>query len=142
MGGPYAGEPAEVDHIIPIAVAPELGREIANLEILPRTLNRRKGATMGARQRDLAGKFLAAVCLRGRNTSGLPSGAGSRERSTTTPLTIFAAPTDAKNVVAKSNLNRDRSQDRTSLDGDDVGGCVCTPVCTLPFFGARIVRKP
>jgi hypothetical protein len=63
MRGPYAGEPAEVDHIIPVVIAPELGREIANLEILPRTLNRRKGASMCARQRDLAGKFFAAVLL-------------------------------------------------------------------------------
>jgi hypothetical protein len=30
--GPYTGEPAEVDHIVPIAVEPLLGKEIANLE--------------------------------------------------------------------------------------------------------------
>jgi hypothetical protein len=40
-----------------------LAREIANLEIMPRTLNRRKGVSMGARQRDLAGKFFAAGVL-------------------------------------------------------------------------------
>jgi hypothetical protein len=55
--GPYAGELAEVDHIVPIAVEPALGKEIANLELMPRTLNRRKGATMGARQRDYLEKF-------------------------------------------------------------------------------------
>jgi hypothetical protein len=83
--GPYAGEPAEVDHIIPVAVAPELAREIANLEIMPRTLNRRKAAKMGARQRDLAGKLFAAGVLtraqydriaewreRPQNNAGLP----------------------------------------------------------------------
>jgi hypothetical protein len=47
--GPYRGEIAEVDHIIPISVAPEIGNEIANLELMPRTLNRRKGATIGSR---------------------------------------------------------------------------------------------
>lgn len=55
--GPYAGEPAEVDHIIPIALAPELGKEFANLELLPRSVNRKKGAKMGQRQRDYAQKF-------------------------------------------------------------------------------------
>ena len=58
--GPYTGELAEVDHIVPIAVEPALGNEIANLELLPRTLNRRKGATMGARQRDFLEKFRAS----------------------------------------------------------------------------------
>jgi hypothetical protein len=58
--GPYAGEPAEVDHIVPIAVEPALGKEIANLELMPRTLNRRKGASMGARQRDYLERFRAS----------------------------------------------------------------------------------
>ncbi|MEO7723468.1 MAG: hypothetical protein ABIU29_02080 [Chthoniobacterales bacterium] len=61
--GPYAGELAEVDHIVPIAVEPALDREIANLELLPRTLNRRKGATMGERQRDYLEKFRQADLL-------------------------------------------------------------------------------
>lgn len=58
--GPYAGEPAEVDHIIPIALAPELGKEFANLELLPRSVNRKKGAKMGQRQWDYALKFKEA----------------------------------------------------------------------------------
>lgn len=61
--GPYAGEPAEVDHIVPIALAPELGNEIANLELLPHTLNRCKGAKVGARQKDCARKFAAVGVL-------------------------------------------------------------------------------
>lgn len=62
--GPYAGERAEVDHIVPFAVEPGLDREIANLELLPRTLNRRKGATMGARQLDYLEKFRRAALLK------------------------------------------------------------------------------
>jgi 5-methylcytosine-specific restriction endonuclease McrA len=58
--GPYAGEPAEVDHIVPMSVVPELRNEIANLELMPRTLNRRKGSKMGARQRDYLRKMNAA----------------------------------------------------------------------------------
>lgn len=58
--GPYAGEGAEVDHIIPRAVVPELDKELANLELMPRTLNRRKSASVGARQVDLAKKLSAA----------------------------------------------------------------------------------
>jgi hypothetical protein len=34
------------------AVAPELGREFANLELMPRTVNRRKGVKIGQRQLD------------------------------------------------------------------------------------------
>ena len=61
--GPYRGEPAEVDHIVPVAVEPALAKEMANLELMPRTLNRRKGATMGARQRDYLKKFEALDLL-------------------------------------------------------------------------------
>lgn len=58
--GPYTGEPAEVDHIVPIAIEPSLGNEIANLELLPRTLNRRKGSILGQRQRDYLEKLRAS----------------------------------------------------------------------------------
>ncbi len=58
--GPSAGEPAEIDHIVPLAIEPALRHEIANLELLPRTLDRRKGATMGERQRDYLEKFREA----------------------------------------------------------------------------------
>ncbi len=61
--GPYAGERAEIDHIVPLSVEPLLDREIANLELMPRTLNRRKGATIGARQRAYLEKFRQADLL-------------------------------------------------------------------------------
>ncbi len=48
---------------LPLAVEPALDREIANLELLPRTLNRRKGASMGARQWDYLEKFRRADLL-------------------------------------------------------------------------------
>ncbi len=51
--GPYAGENAEVDHILPIAKFPQYGKEFWNLELMPQTLNRRKGDTVGQRQMDL-----------------------------------------------------------------------------------------
>ncbi|MEZ5405030.1 MAG: hypothetical protein R3F23_02290 [Verrucomicrobiia bacterium] len=47
MKGLYQGETTEVDHMIPFAVAPEIGNEIFNLEILPRTLNRQKSDYVG-----------------------------------------------------------------------------------------------
>lgn len=47
--GPYAGEKAEVDHIVSVAVAPEFANRIGNLEFMPMTLNGRKSHTMGAR---------------------------------------------------------------------------------------------
>jgi hypothetical protein len=61
--GPYAGEKLTVDHIIPRAVAPTLDKVLANLELMPHSLNIRKGAKVGQRQADLANKLLAAGLL-------------------------------------------------------------------------------
>jgi 5-methylcytosine-specific restriction endonuclease McrA len=48
--GPYAGEAVEIDHIVPYSLAPEAGNELANLEMLPRPLNRQKSDKVGERQ--------------------------------------------------------------------------------------------
>jgi hypothetical protein len=48
--GPYARSPAEVDHIVPYSLAAEVGNELANLEIMPAPLNRRKLNRVGERQ--------------------------------------------------------------------------------------------
>jgi hypothetical protein len=61
--GPYAGEKLTVDHIIPRAVAPTLDKVLANLELMPHSLNIRKGAKVGQRQIDLANKLQAAGLL-------------------------------------------------------------------------------
>lgn len=61
--GPYVGESVEIDHIVPFSLAPELGNEIANLEMLPRTENRRKSDRVGERQLAHAEKFFAAGML-------------------------------------------------------------------------------
>jgi len=58
--GPYAGEKLTVDHIIPRAVSPSLDLVLANLELMPHSLNMRKGSKIGQRQIDLANKFLQA----------------------------------------------------------------------------------
>ncbi len=61
--GPYAGDMAEVDHIIPRAVAPELDEKLYNLEFMPRTMNRRKSAGIGQRQVALAHEWHAKGLL-------------------------------------------------------------------------------
>lgn len=61
--GPYAGEVLSVDHIIPRAVAPELDNVIANLELMPLTLNRKKNDKIGDRQVSLAKAFHDAGLL-------------------------------------------------------------------------------
>src|SRR4029453_15933709 len=58
--GPYRGELAEVDHIVPVILAPELKAEFANLELMPAPLNRRKGAKVGQRQLAHARRLKAA----------------------------------------------------------------------------------
>ena len=61
--GPYAGQKAAVDHIIPRAVVPALDNTIVNLELLPAKLNGAKSAKVGARQLDLARQFHRAGLL-------------------------------------------------------------------------------
>jgi hypothetical protein len=61
--GPYTGDIASVDHIIPRAVVPELDNVIANLELLPLKLNESKNSNIGDRQRDMAKRFHAAGLL-------------------------------------------------------------------------------
>ena len=61
--GPYAGETLHVDHIIPRAVSPKLDLVLANLELMPASLNLRKGRKVGQRQVDLANKLHVASAL-------------------------------------------------------------------------------
>lgn len=86
--GPYAGQPAEVDHIVPRALAPELDHELANLELLPETLNRRKSARVGERHLDYAQRFQAAGLLRAgtfKRAPGTFRPAGTAEVELTVP---------------------------------------------------------
>jgi hypothetical protein len=61
--GPYAGDKLHVDHIIPRTVSPKLDLVLANLELMPATVNYRKGRKVGQRQVDLANKLYAASAL-------------------------------------------------------------------------------
>lgn len=61
--GPYKGETIEIDHIIPYSVAPEIGNELANLEMLPKSVNRQKSDRVTSRQLSLAQKLLDAGLL-------------------------------------------------------------------------------
>ncbi|MHB1305633.1 MAG: hypothetical protein ACYDC1_16400 [Limisphaerales bacterium] len=61
--GPYRGEAAEVDHLVPVSLAPELDTVLANLEMLPESLNRRKSNRVGERQWSLAEAFFEAGLL-------------------------------------------------------------------------------
>jgi hypothetical protein len=93
--GPYAGQTAEVDHIIPLARAYEIGNELANLEMLPATLNRSKSAKVGERQLDLAKKFrdgglISEATMANIQASFRPSSTARYEQST--PETDYAEP--------------------------------------------------
>lgn len=61
--GPYAGEVVSVDHIVPRVVAPELDNVIANLELMPLSVNRQKSDKIGDRQVSAATEFHAAGLL-------------------------------------------------------------------------------
>ncbi len=61
--GPYAGDKLHTDHIIPFSVSPALDHVLANLELMPATVNYRKGRKVGQRQVDLANKLHVASAL-------------------------------------------------------------------------------
>ncbi len=61
--GPYAGEIVSVDHIIPRSLAPSLDNVIANLELMPLSVNQKKGNKVTDRQVSLARKLHAAGLL-------------------------------------------------------------------------------
>jgi len=58
--GPYAGEQAEVDHIVPVSKSPRFENWIGNLEFMPRTLNRRKSNNLTERSASHLKKLLIA----------------------------------------------------------------------------------
>lgn len=74
--GPYAGEPTEVDHIVPVSLAPEIGNELANLELLPQTVNRRKSNRVGERQLSLAEQLHGAGLLGAESWKRLRAASG------------------------------------------------------------------
>jgi hypothetical protein len=61
--GPYAGDIASVDHIIPRSVCEELDERLYNLELLPSKLNQAKGNKVTLRQIQLARKWHAQGLL-------------------------------------------------------------------------------
>lgn len=62
--GPYAGEIAEVDHIVPRSLAPDLDNLLINLELMPRTLNRRKHNKVTLRAEQMARRFFEAGIMK------------------------------------------------------------------------------
>lgn len=65
--GPYSGESVEIDHIVPVSLAPEVGNELANLEMLPKTLNREKSNRVNERQLAHAERLREAGLLTGES---------------------------------------------------------------------------
>jgi len=76
--GPYAGQSAEVDHIVPRSLAPEGENELANLELLPALLNRRKSDRVGERQVAHARQLHAAGLLRAESLARVEAAASAR----------------------------------------------------------------
>jgi hypothetical protein len=83
--GPYRGESVEIDHIVPLRVAPELGNELANLEMLPRGLNRRKSDHVGERQLAHARRLHQAGLLSLESMNRLQAGSASLPRKRPAP---------------------------------------------------------
>lgn len=77
--GPYEGETVEIDHIVPVSLAPEIGNELANLEMLPKTLNRRKSDRVGERQLAHAQKLFDAGLLSPESLEKIKAKARSSE---------------------------------------------------------------
>ena len=62
--GPYNGETIEIDHIVPLNLAPEAGNELANLEMVPQSVNRKKSDHITTRQLMHAQKLFDAGLLK------------------------------------------------------------------------------
>lgn len=82
--GPYTGQKAEVDHIVPRAQALETDNELANLEMLPAALNRAKSDKVGERQLALAKKFreaglISEATMANVQSKFVPTGTGKYE---------------------------------------------------------------
>jgi len=61
--GQYAGQEAEADHVIPMAVCPELRNQVMNLELLPASLNREKSDKVTERAKVFAKELYDAGLL-------------------------------------------------------------------------------
>lgn len=72
--GPCAGDIAALDHIIPRSVVPELDEKLYNLEFMPASMNRRKSASIGQRQRSLATKRTAHGLLSSEGAAAVAKG--------------------------------------------------------------------
>lgn len=73
---PYAGEIVSVDYIIPRSVAPSLDNVIGNLELMPLSVNQRKGNKVTDRQVSLARKLHAAGLLSAAGLAAVEAAAG------------------------------------------------------------------
>ena len=62
--GPYNGETIEIDHIVPLSLAPDAGNELANLEMVPQSVNRKKSNHVTTRQLMHAQKLFDAGLLK------------------------------------------------------------------------------
>ena len=75
--GPYAGDIASVDHIIPRSIVEELDEKLFNLEFMPSRMNSKKGNKVTLRQIQLARrwhreKLLSAAGLAAVERAGKP----------------------------------------------------------------------
>ena len=75
--GEYAGREAEADHVIPLAVAPELGNQVMNLDLLPAKLNRSKSDKITDRARVFAKELYDAGLLSGEGLRAVEVAVGS-----------------------------------------------------------------
>ena len=77
--GPYAGDIASVDHIIPRSIVEELDEKLFNLEFMPSRMNSKKGNKVTLRQIQLGRKW---------NRAGLLSDAGLQAVEMAAPVGI------------------------------------------------------
>jgi hypothetical protein len=62
--GRHQGQATDVDHIVPISLAPEAGNSLANLELLPSSVNRSKGARVGIHELGFAKRLHEAGIIK------------------------------------------------------------------------------
>lgn len=130
VSGTYVGEAYEVDHTIPVREFPALGKELANLLYLPRTVNRRKSDDIKQRALDLGQKLTAAGVLTKEDYARLheiktwdtAEMRASVPRESSTPAPISSAPRPKSSGQSPSasspvNLNTATIEEIQALPG-------------------------
>lgn len=78
--GENAGKKLAIDHVLPVALVPELAARFYNLEAFPASINLQKSADVGEREVKLAKRWHGAGLLSGKGLKAIERSATALSR--------------------------------------------------------------